>query len=77
MKKFFRKFWLRSDRARARNVLQDICDERVAARRRLEKLNRDADRALHEAQALELEQFRESFFGRRNVVRSAFLRGAR
>lgn len=77
MKRFFRKFWLRSDRARARDVLQHICDERVAARRRLEKLDRDADRALREAQALELEQFRESFFAKRDVVRSAFTRGVR
>lgn len=77
MKRFFRKFWLRSDRARARDALQDICDERVAARRRLEKLNRDADRALREALDIERESFRESFFGKRNLVRSAFLRGAK
>jgi len=77
MKRFFRKFWFRNDQQRARDMLQEICEERIAARRKLEKLNRDADRALRDAQMLELERFRESFFGNRNVVRSAFLRGVR
>lgn len=77
MKRFLRNLWLRNDQARARDALQDICDERVAAKRRFEQLNRDADRALREAQALEQEQFRASFFGNRNVVRSAFLRVAK
>jgi hypothetical protein len=76
MSKLFRKFWLRSDERRARDTLQEICDDRVVARRRLDQLNRDADRALREAQELELERFRVSFFGRRNTVRSAFSEGS-
>jgi hypothetical protein len=76
MSKLFRKFWLRSDERRARDTLQEICDDRVATRRRLDQLNRDADRALREAQALELERFRVAFFGRRNTVRSGFHGGS-
>lgn len=74
--KFFRKFWLRNDQARARDALQDICDDRIAARRKMEQLDRDAERALVDAKNLETERFRLSFFGRRNPVRSGFIGGS-
>jgi hypothetical protein len=65
-------FFARSDRRRAREFLQQICDERIAARRALDDATRRADRALKDAQALEQEQFRQEFFGRRNPVGAAF-----
>lgn len=71
--KLLRKLFARNDRRRARDFLQHICDERVAARWALDKATRDADRALREAQELEREQFREDFFGKRDPVRSAFI----
>lgn len=74
MKLFFRFFeW--NDRRRARDTLQQICDERLEARRKLEEANRRADRALQDAQKLEAERFRAEFFGKRDPVRSAFVRG--
>jgi hypothetical protein len=71
--KLIRRMFARSDRRRARDCLQEICDERVKALRALDKAKRDADRALQDAQELEREQFREEFFGKRNPVRSAFI----
>lgn len=70
--KLMRRFFARSDRRRARDCLQEICDDRVKALRALDKAKREADRALREALELEREQFRESFFGRRDPVRSGF-----
>lgn len=70
-----RRFFARSDRRRARDCLQQICDERVKALRALDKAKRDADRALQDAKNLEREEFREDFFGKRDPVRSAFIGG--
>lgn len=71
--KLLRQLFARIDRRRARDFLQHICDERVAARWALDEANRRADRALQDAQALEREQFREDFFGKRDPIRSAFI----
>lgn len=71
--KLFHRFFARNDRLRARDCLQQICDERVAARRKLDEATPNADRALQEAKDLEREQFREEFFGKRNPIRSAFI----
>jgi hypothetical protein len=71
--KLLRKLFALNDRRRAREFLQHICDERVKARWALDEANRRADRALQDAQALEREQFREEFFGKRDPVRSAFV----
>jgi hypothetical protein len=69
----FRRIFLRSDTRRARAYLQQVCDDRVIALRRLDETKRLADRALKEAMELEAEAFRVEFFGNRNLVRSAFL----
>lgn len=71
--KVMRRLFARSDRRRARDCLQEICDDRVKALRVLDKVLRDADRALRDAQELERERFREEFFSKRDPVRSAFL----
>lgn len=71
--KLFHRFFAHNDRRRARDCLQQICDERVAARRKLDEATRNADRALQEAKDLEREQFREEFFGKRDPIRSAFI----
>jgi hypothetical protein len=63
------------DRRRARDTLQAFCDDRVAARRALHEAERRAERATREAIELEREQFRTEFFGKRDPVRSAFVRG--
>lgn len=64
-----------NDRRRARDYLQQICEDRIEARRKLDEANRLADRALLDAKKLEEEAFRQSFFAKRDPVRSAFLRG--
>lgn len=69
----FRKACAANDRRRARNTLQDICDDRVSARRRAQELDRAAERALTEAIDLEREQFRQGFFGRRDPVHAGFI----
>ncbi len=69
----FRRIFLRSDTRRARAYLQQVCDDRVIALRKLDETQRMADRALKEAMELEAEAFRVEFFGNRNLVRSAFL----
>lgn len=74
--KLFHRLFARSDIRRARDVLQQICDERVLAMRKLDETKRLADRALKEAMELEAEAFRAEFFGNRNLVRSAFLESA-
>lgn len=71
--KLMRRLFARSDRRRARDYLQQVCDERVAAVRALDDTKRRADRALQEAQVLDREKFREQFFTRRNPVRSGYL----
>lgn len=71
--KFLHRFFAWNDRRRAREYLQHVCDERLAARLKLEEAERKADRALQDAQKLEAERFREEFFGKRNPQRSAFL----
>lgn len=69
----FRRIFSRSDRRRARDYLQQVCEDRMLARRKYEEASRAADRALKEAMELEAEAFRTEFFGNRNLVRSAFL----
>jgi hypothetical protein len=71
--KIITRLFAGNDRRRARDCLQEICDERLKALRALDKAKRDADRALKDAQELELEHFRIEFFGKRNPVRSAFI----
>lgn len=73
----FHKVCAVNDLRRARNTLQQFCDDRVAARRALDEATRRADRALRDAAELEREQFRTEFFGKRNPVRSAFVVGAK
>jgi len=65
-----------NDRRRARNTLQEFCEDRVKAIRALDEANRKAARALREAARLDTERFREAFFGRRNPVRSGFVEGS-
>jgi len=74
--KLLHRFFVRSDSRRARDYLQQVCDERVIALRKLDETKRLADRALKEAMELEAEAFRIEFFGNRNLVRSAFLESA-
>ena len=62
-----------NDRRRARAFLQQVCDERLEARLRLDEANRRADRALQDVQRLEAEKFRREFFDKRDPVRSAFV----
>jgi hypothetical protein len=62
-----------NDRRRARDVLQDYCEDRVKAIRALDEANRHADHALKDALRLEVEHFRSEFFGKRDPVRSAFV----
>lgn len=76
IRELFRKICAHNDQRRARIALQDICDERVIARRRAAQLDRDAERALRDAVELEREHFREEFFGRRNPVRAGFVPSA-
>jgi hypothetical protein len=72
----FTRLFAWNDRRRARAYLQQVCDERIEARRKLDEANRKADRALKDAQKLEDEAFRQSFFAKRDPVRSAFIKGA-
>lgn len=72
----FHSFCAANDRRRARDVLQDFCDDRVKALRALDKASRHADQALRDATDLEREQFRESFFSLRDPVRSGFIEGS-
>lgn len=65
-----------NDRRRARDTLQEFCDDRVKAIRALDEANRQAARALREASKLDTEQFRESFFGRRDPVHDGFFEGS-
>lgn len=65
-----------NDRRRARDTLQQFCDDRVAAIRALDQACRNADRALKDAQKLAAEQFRQSFFGRRDPVHAGFMEGS-
>lgn len=62
-----------NDRRRARDYLQQVCEDRVESLRKLDEINRKADRALQDAQRLEAEKFRREFFDKRNPVRSAFV----
>ncbi|MFM0044068.1 hypothetical protein [Paraburkholderia sediminicola] len=75
--KLFHRLFAWNDRRRARAYLQQVCEERIEARRKLDDANRKADRALKDAQKLENEAFRESFFSSRDPVRSAFIGSAR
>lgn len=72
--KLFHRLFAWNDRRRARAYLQQVCDEAIEARRKLDEAKRKADRALKDAQKLEDEAFRESFFANRDPVRTAFLR---
>lgn len=64
-----------NDRRRARNLLQDVCDDLLAARRAEDEAKRRVERATRDAIQLECEQFRDEFFGGRDPVRSAYVRG--
>lgn len=74
--KLLHRFFVRSDSRRARDYLQQVCNEYVIAKRKKDEIERLADRALKEAMELEAEAFRIEFFGNRNLVRSAFSENA-
>lgn len=71
------RFFAWNDRRRARDYLQQVCEDRVAARLKLDELDRKADRATQDAQKIEQERFRAEFFGKRDPVRSAFIGGSK
>lgn len=70
--RLFRAACAANDRRRARDTLQGFCEDRVHALRALDEAHRKADRAMREACKLDAEQFRQSFFARRDPVRSGF-----
>jgi Zn-dependent oligopeptidase len=72
----FHRLCARNDRRRARDTLQEFCDDRVKALRALDEAHRQAARALREASKLDAEQFRESFFGQRDPVHAGFFEGS-
>lgn len=72
----FRRLTAWNDRRRARDTLQEFCDDRVKALRALDEAHRQAARALREASKLDTEQFRESFFGQRDPVHAGFFEGS-
>ena len=61
-----------TDRSRARDTLQEFCDKRVEAKRKLAQIERDADRALAEARKLEEDAFRIEF-EKRDRTQPAYL----
>lgn len=65
-----------NDRRRARDTLQEFCDDRLKAIRALDQANRQAARAMREASKLDTEHFRQSFFGRRDPVHAGFMEGS-
>jgi hypothetical protein len=72
----FSRIFAWNDRRRARAYLQQVCEERIKARLELDEANRRADRALRDAQRLEDESFRESFFNKRDPVHAGFFKGS-
>jgi len=74
--RFFHAACAANDRRRARNALQEVCDDRVQAIRALDRSLRNANRAMREAAKLDVEQFREAFFGRRDPVHAGFMKGS-
>jgi hypothetical protein len=76
LKRFFHAACDANDRRRARNTLQEFCEDRVKALRALDQANRYADRAMREAAELECEQFPRAFFGHRDLVRTGFSEGS-
>lgn len=71
--KLIRRLFTWNDRRRARDYLQDVCEERAEMRRKLDEINRKADRALQDALELDFECFREQFFGKRDPVHTGFI----
>lgn len=72
----FNRLFAWNDRRRARDTLQQCCDDLFNARRAVDEAGRLADRALREAIELRREQFRESFFGKRDPVHAGFVEGS-
>lgn len=68
----FKRLFAWNDRRRARDTLQDFCDDRVKAIRAFDQAHRQANRALRDALAINREQFRDSFFGERDPVHAGF-----
>lgn len=62
----------RSDLSRSRAMVAEVCEKRIEARRKFDKAERDAARALADAQRLEEDDFRMKF-EKRVTPRSAFL----
>lgn len=72
----FRAACAANDRRRARDTLQDYCDERVKARLALERVERNAERALREALDLETQRLCTPIFEQRNPVHLGFFVGS-
>ncbi|MBN3757175.1 hypothetical protein G3N95_29830 [Paraburkholderia sp. Tr-20389] len=72
----FHRLFARNDRRRARDTLQQCCDDLFNARRSVDEARRMADRALREAVELDREQFRQSFFGHLNPVHAGYMEGS-
>lgn len=70
------RLFARNDRRRARDTLQQCCDDLFTARRSVDEAWRMADRALREAVELDREQFRISFFGSRNPAHAGYMEGS-
>jgi len=74
--KLFRAACAANDRRRARDTLQDCCDERVKARLALGRAERNTERALREALDLETQCLCTPFFERRDPVHVGFFVGS-
>jgi len=72
----FHRLFAWNDRRRARDFLQQVCEDRVEARRKLDELDRKVDQAMRDAQRLNDEHFRESYFGKRDPIQSGFVEGS-
>jgi hypothetical protein len=72
----FKRLWAWNDRLRARDFLQQACEDVMEARLKFDEAKQRADRALQDAKDLEPVRYCKQFFRTRDPVHAGFFQGS-